>query len=207
MILIFEDKLPTTGRTGIKQRILDISKNLGISPNWLMAVINFETAGTFSPSIRNKFTQATGLIQFVPTTARSLGTSVEELKGMSFIRQLDFVERYYMPYKKKIKGFTDLYLATFFPLAIGKPDNWVLRSKNISAATIAKQNPVFGKNGAVTVGDIKRELLSRIPRELLKFLLENPGTVAPVLISFLATIGTYALYKRYNNGSNKKERQ
>ena len=44
---------------------------LGISEADLMAVMSFETGGTFNPNIRNAAgSGATGLIQFMPSTAR-----------------------------------------------------------------------------------------------------------------------------------------
>ena len=48
---------------------------LGISEADLMAVMSFETGGTFNPGIRNAAgSGATGLIQFMPSTAAGLGT-------------------------------------------------------------------------------------------------------------------------------------
>lgn len=186
MILVFKEKLPTTNRDAIIQKINSVSASLGVDPNWLMAVMNFETAGTFSPSIQNKTTKATGLIQFMPTTAQGLGTTVEALKNMDFIRQMDFVEKYYRPLKSKIKGFVDLYLATFFPIAIGKPEDWVLQTGGISAAKIAEQNPVFDQGGFVTVGKIKQVILSRIPAQYLDHVVkQNIGLVGIATAFFL----------------------
>ena len=145
-----------------------------------MAVINFESAGTFSPSIQNKYSGATGLIQFMPSTAKSLGTSVEALKYMDFLTQLNYVEKYYRPYRGKIKSFVDLYLATFFPVAMGKPDNFVIQTSKISPEVIAKQNPVFDldKNNSVTVGEIKKVILAKVPADYLKYIISKPGTIA-----------------------------
>lgn len=172
-MLIFEEKLPSRNRAAIINKIREVSSALGIEPNWLMAVINFESAGTFSPSIQNPYSDATGLIQFMPSTATSLGTTVTELKAMDFIQQLDYVKKYYWPYRTRIKGFVDLYLATFFPIAMGKPSNWVLRASGISAEKIAQQNPAFDEGGFVTVGKIKRVILSKIPAQYLSYVAKN----------------------------------
>ena len=195
-MLIFEDRLPSNDRTAIIAKIRSVSHNLGIDPNWLMAVINFETNGTFSTTIQNPFSNATGLIQFMPNTAAHLGTSIGQLKQMDFIRQLDVVERYYRPYKSKIKGFIDLYLATFFPLAMGKPDDWVLQTKTLSAKRIADQNPIFNDGGKVTVGSIKRALLKKIPTAYLKYLVvQNQGFVITSLLVVLAMVFRKPLVK------------
>ena len=56
-------------------KIEDISARLNCKPEDLMAVINAESG--FNPKARNKRSGATGLIQFMPRTARGLGTSTE----------------------------------------------------------------------------------------------------------------------------------
>ena len=44
---------------------------IGTRPEYLLAVMSFETGGTFSPGVRNAAgSGATGLIQFMPATAR-----------------------------------------------------------------------------------------------------------------------------------------
>ncbi len=40
---------------------------------WLYNLINFETAGTFSPTIKNPYSSARGLIQFIDSTAQDMG--------------------------------------------------------------------------------------------------------------------------------------
>ena len=58
---------------------------------------------------------------------------------------------------------------TFFPAAIGKPDDYVLQTSKLSAATIAKQNPFFdvNKDGKLTVGEIKRRMYESIPKAIV----------------------------------------
>ena len=86
-----------------RNRILEIAANLEAEPSYLMAAIAFETGRTFSPSVRNKASGATGLIQFMPSTATSLGTSTDELATMSAEAQLDFVARYFQPNRGKLR--------------------------------------------------------------------------------------------------------
>lgn len=61
---------------------------------WLAAVMDLETDGTFSPSIRNPTSKATGLIGFTNKTARRLGTTTNELAEMTAIEQLPYVRKY-----------------------------------------------------------------------------------------------------------------
>jgi hypothetical protein len=138
VMLAYENQVPLNIRSAFIKKVKEISQRLQISPNWLMAIMSFESANTFSPSIRNKSTNAVGLIQFMPSTAISLGTSTEQLSKMSALEQLNYVEKYLQPYKGKMKSYIDTYFSVFFPLAIGKPDDWVLQAKGLSANKIAR---------------------------------------------------------------------
>lgn len=165
--MIFKHKVPQAYREQFLSKVSEVANRLGINPNWLMAVMYFESAGTFSPSVGNHHTGAVGLIQFMPRTAQALGTTVTALAQMSAVEQLEFVYKYFAPYKSKIRSYTDLYLVTFFPLAVGKSDDFVLKTNSVSPQLIAKQNPIFdlNKDNIITVGEIKKVMLSRIPQE------------------------------------------
>lgn len=110
-----------------RAKVIEISRNLAVDPNWLMAVIGFETGYTFSPAVRNPSSSATGLIQFVQSTAIGLGTTTARLARMTAVEQLDYVERYYdaIP-SSRIRSLGDAYLAVLFPPGIGRPDTYVM---------------------------------------------------------------------------------
>lgn len=104
----------------------------GFPMEWLANLINFESGGTFNPSIQNSI-GATGLIQFLPSTAKGLGTSTNQLRQMSVKAQLSYVDKY-ISRALKNKGvlksdgmvkdtFTqqDLFMTIFYPVAVGKP--------------------------------------------------------------------------------------
>jgi hypothetical protein len=109
-----------------KQKVIQISHEIGIDPNHLMAVMAFETGGSFNPSEENPLSRATGLIQFMPSTARNLGTSIDQLRTMTAVQQLDFVRKYFLPFKNKLKNIEDTYMAVLLPKAIGTPNDSVL---------------------------------------------------------------------------------
>jgi hypothetical protein len=113
--------------------------------------------------------RATGLIQFMPDTALRLGTTNKALYSMTAIDQLHYVYKYFKPWTGKMKSYFDLYLVTFFPAAIGKPDDYVLQTGKLSASLIAKQNPFFdvNKDGKLTVGEIKRRMYESIPKAIV----------------------------------------
>jgi hypothetical protein len=200
MSLVYESKVPTSYRDDFVKKVREVSNRLGIDPNWLMAIIYTESARTFSPSIQNSI-GATGLIQFMPSTARGLGTTTTELKNMSAVEQLDYVEKYLNVYKNKLKSYTDTYFAIFFPLAIGKPDDWVLQSTGLSSSLIARQNPLFNtnKDDKIQVWEVKKVMLEKLPKEWV-----NDGSFSLAVKSYkgyltfgllLIAIGGLYIYK------------
>ena len=138
--MIFEH-LIKENKEAFFSKVREICQSLAIDPDWLMLVMWFETARTFRADIVNPVSKATGLIQIMPSTARSLGTTTEALKNMSNVEQLDYVKRYLAPYAGKMKNWLDVYCAVFYPVLIGKPDSYV-----IDREIVARQNPVFDLN-------------------------------------------------------------
>jgi hypothetical protein len=111
-----------------KAKLIEIAENIDVDPNCLISAMAFETGETFSPSIKNP-NGATGLIQFTPATAIELGTTTDDLAGMSAEDQMDYVEKYFQPYKNMLATIEDVYMAILWPAAIGKPNSWILFSK------------------------------------------------------------------------------
>lgn len=140
------------------------------APSDLLSCMAFESAETFSPSIRNAAgSGAVGLIQFMPATARGLHTTVEALASMSALEQLDYVEMYFAPYAERIHSLSDMYMAILLPKYVGKPDDSVLFSGGIAY----RQNSGLDadKDGKVT----KAEAAARVAAKKSKGLL--PGYV------------------------------
>lgn len=159
--MIFEE-LIKQNRTLFIQRVSEICSDLEIDPNWLMLTMWFETAGTLNHRIVNKISGATGLIQFMPSTAKQLGITTEQLRNMTNVEQLDYVHKYLKPYKGKMKNWLDVYCAVFWPAAIGKSDDYVITSD-----IVAKQNPVFDLNKDLNISkqEIRKALLKSIPEQ------------------------------------------
>lgn len=172
MKLLYIEKVQQN-RDAFEAKVIEICKKLGFNPNWLMFCMNLETAGTMSHTIINSI-GATGLIQFLPSTARDLGTTTAKLRTMSNVEQLDYVYKYFTKYgyAQKIYSFDDVYLAIFYPAAMGKPDTYVITSD-----TVARQNPMFDLNSDldITKLEIKTKLLSRIPAAYKDEFLKKKG--------------------------------
>ena len=168
--LLFETKLKESvlkcsAALFIKE-VIAICLRLQINPNWLMAVMELETAGTFNPAITNKLGY-TGLIQFGDEAAKDIGTTTKQLRSLNGLEQLHYVEKYLSRYKGKMKSLEDTYLAVFFPAAIGRPQGWVLQTSRLTPERIAKWNPLFdvNKDNTIQVWEIKQKLVQRIPNE------------------------------------------
>lgn len=151
-----------------KAKAMAISSKLALEADYLMSAMAFESGESFSPSIRNSQSGATGLIQFMPAIAEQMGTTVALLAGMTAEEQLDYVEKYFMPHQGKLQSIEDVYMAILWPAAIGKPDTFVL----FSAPGIAyQQNKGLDADhdGNVT----KQEAAAMVRAKLLKG--QGPG--------------------------------
>jgi hypothetical protein len=154
--------------TAFKQKVIKIAANLGVSPDYLMACMAFETGGTFSPSIKNAAgSGATGLIQFMPSTAKHLGTTVEALAKMDAVIQLDYVEKYFKLTNKPIKTLEDVYLSILYPAAVGKDANSALFTKGKKTY---EQNSGFdaNKDGIITPAEISVKVRAMYNKGLTK---------------------------------------
>ncbi|WP_289281572.1 MULTISPECIES: transglycosylase SLT domain-containing protein [unclassified Methylophaga] len=133
-----------------RAKVREIANNLGMNADWIMSVIAFETGNSFDPSAFNK-SGATGLIQFIPSTARYLGTSTAALSRMTAVQQLDYVERYYEDYASRIRNIGDAYMAVLWPAGINRADSYVLWQKVGKYAREYAQNAGLDKNDDDTI--------------------------------------------------------
>lgn len=164
--MIYEN-LITENRAAFLAKVAEIAAKLSIPADWLMIVFKIESS--MNHRAVNVVSGATGLIQFMPATAAGLGTTTAALRAMTNVQQLDFVFRYFKPYAGKINSITDLYTITFFPRALGKPDNFILQTDTISAGTIAAQNRPYdiNRDNQITFGELKAAIMRKIPSEAM----------------------------------------
>lgn len=152
-------------RTGIpeRQKLIAICDELRIPPDAISAVIAHESS--WNPAAKNPRGSATGLIQFIESTAKDLGTSTAELAKMTTLEQLEYVRRFYKRFAGRIKTAADALMAAFLPIYVGKPLDFVIAkeggTKMIGKRTEAEvyvANRGFDKaqKGFITVGDVTR---------------------------------------------------
>ena len=149
--------------------VIDMAKRLKLNPDWLMGVMQFESG--IDPHKKNYAgSGATGLIQFMPDTARGLGTSTGALGQMSATQQLPFVEKYFKNKAPHIKNMRDMYMSVLYPAAMGKGAEHTLfsaDSKSRLGKISYKQNAGLdtNKDGRVTAG----EAAAHPMRKLMEF--------------------------------------
>jgi hypothetical protein len=203
-MLIYIDKV-TSNRAAFETKVIDICKRLGIDSNWLMATMWIES--DLNHTAVNSASGATGLIQFLPSTAISLGTTVGKIKAMSNLEQLDWVYKYMKQYASKINNFTDCYFAVFFPAAIGKYSDWVLQSYGMSAEYVAGQNSGYdiNKDNELTFREVESKILLAVDPEYREILKADKVTtvvdwdavrIAKLILSIaLLVAGGWMIYK------------
>ena len=148
-----------------KSRVIEICGGLGCDPSFLMAAMAFETGERFTPDVENPVSHATGLIQFMPATAKALGTTIAALAQLSAVEQLDWVERYFKPYSGNLKSLSDVYMAILWPSAVGKPEAAILFSAPSQAY---EENKGLDSNhdGSVTKGEAASRVQNKLSRGL-----------------------------------------
>lgn len=179
-MLPFENKLSKE----FIDKVLAICSRLGLNPDYLIACMAFETGETFSASIRNKYSHAVGLIQFMPKTCASLmGVSNEairlmdsvellyftlEFANMSEVNQLDYVEKYFEPYKNKLLSLEDTYMAILWPAAIGKPNDFVLfRHDGMNPKRYLQNKGLdYNKDGLITKFEAAQKVRAKLDKGL-----------------------------------------
>ncbi|HEV7645972.1 MAG TPA: peptidoglycan-binding protein [Pyrinomonadaceae bacterium] len=144
-----------------RNKVIEIADRLLIDPNFLMAIMSFESGATFSPKIKSPVSSATGLIQFMAATAIHLGTTTAALAAMTAIDQLDFVEKYFLPFRGRLLTIEDAYMAVLFPKGIGKGRDFVLFEVG-SKAYKANKPLDFNADGKITVGEAAKKVAERL---------------------------------------------
>lgn len=153
-------------------KVETIANKLGTNPEYLVAVMNYETGGTFNPCVKNQAgSGAVGLIQFMPSTAKSLLNThteieaVEELCNMDREEQLDYVYEYYRGYSGNINSFSDAYMIVLCPNAIGREvftskDGSIVCDPNKDANAQYSQNEGLDENedGVITVAEASEKV-------------------------------------------------
>lgn len=133
-----------------RDKVRAIGEDVRIAANDIMSGIAWESGRSFRPDVRNMAgSGATGLLQFMPAIALTFFHTGAEIRAMSAAEahaaglaacerlaamtaeaQLDYVGKYLAPYRGRLHDLADLYMAILWPVAIGKPGDFVLFEKD-----------------------------------------------------------------------------
>ena len=157
--------------TEFTEGVTELAKKYNVPEDYLYAVMNFETGGTFNPAEKNKAgSGATGLIQFMPDTAKALGTTTDDLAKMSRSEQLKYVDKYLSD--KGIEGgsLSDVYMSVLFPAAVGKSDDFVLFGEGAMSGYTGKaydQNKGLDLDGdgRITKAEASSKVVELLPKQ------------------------------------------
>lgn len=145
------------GDTEFLNAVDNTANMLGVTSDQLLAVMDFETIGSFDPAEKSGTSSATGLIQFIESTAGDLGTTTEELAKMTRTEQMVYVNRYLSRFQGRIKNTGDIYMAVHWPRAVGKNDSYVMYRRG-SDNYSANQSLDTNNDGTVTRGEALQRL-------------------------------------------------
>lgn len=174
--------------------LLEVCKRIECDPLDLLSVMMSESG--VNAAARNPNGNATGLIQFMPSTLKSLryAGTWETFRHLSATKQLEWVERYYQPWKKAAGTWTmaKLYQATFLPatLSQGSDDGTVIAAHMGKLGWAYDANGLFdaNKDGAITVGElglaIKRNAKGARWNEIVARLREAQGDKDAAAVPF-----------------------
>jgi hypothetical protein len=154
-----------------RDRVWWIADTLKLDPDDLMAVMAWESGETFSASVKNMAgSGATGLIQFMPSTAKSLGTTTTALAKMTPEDQLNFVYKYFRPFQGRLNNLGDVYSAVLWPKGVGQPDHYIF----FQGGTAYRQNAGLdiNKDAKITRAEAVAKVQAKKARGLLP---ENVG--------------------------------
>ncbi|WP_193609285.1 peptidoglycan-binding domain-containing protein [Nocardioides lijunqiniae] len=136
-----------------------MAQRLGAQPEHIMAAMSFETGGTFASDVRNPRSSATGLIQFMDSTAKGMGTTTSALAQMSPVEQLTYVEKYFEPHRGHLGDLESVYTS----ILAGHPasGNEALFTQGDRAYGPNRELDV-NRNGVITAAEATAHVRSRM---------------------------------------------
>lgn len=173
---------------GFEHKVRQVSRKLNIPAEWLMAVMHSESK--FDASVSNfRGSGATGLIQFMPATARDFGITTRQLKNLSHVEQLDYVYQYLNAKQQQYRPFeslTDLYLSILYPKALGEDFCYTLYAKPSDSYRLNIGLDI-NSDGNVTVQDVDKYLKRKYPSA---YVIGKPGKTPDTDIRMISSVGS-----------------
>ena len=148
-----------------------LCKKMGSKPEELLALMLFESGGTMSPAKGNGLGYY-GLIQFGDAAASTIGTSTANLRQMSRVQQMEYVDKYfsYWMKTKNVKPpmtLAQMYLLVAYPAYVNAPPDEILAGPDGPRQTLWKNNPGWRIGGGKTNNIITRESIGNAPKAFI----------------------------------------
>ncbi|WP_432480816.1 hypothetical protein [Moraxella sp. ZY200743] len=145
------------------------AQQLGINPNYLASVISFETSGTFSTSIKNPKSSATGLIQFMQdadgTSHKNskdwdyYGMSRAQFGALSAMEQMQYVVKFF-----KGKGLkAGASLGEVYDAVIGTGYRKGTQAYELNRVWDTNKNGIIEKGESIKSGAFKNHIKNFFP--------------------------------------------
>lgn len=153
------------------------ASRIGVDPSWLAGLIEFESGGRWDPAIRNPYSSARGLLQWLDATARGLGyaSSLDLVsRNPTIDAQLRGPVVAYLAPLGPFPSLQSLAMAVFYPAFRTAPADTVFPS-NVRAA-----NP-----GIRTVADY----VSKVAAKIVPWPGGAAPSPAPIVPSWALLIG------------------
>jgi len=141
-----------------KDAVLSAFERAGYPRAEAERVVGMESG--WNPAAVNRQSNAAGLIQFMPSTLRSMGYTGPPFATLSPLEQVPWIERYLKGIGKRWSVPGDTYLAIFSPKFMGAPDDTVMYPVGSAAW---RMNPALrsGDDGPITAASVRRLVLPR----------------------------------------------
>jgi hypothetical protein len=160
-------------------KVKEVCKGLGCNYIDLLCCMQFES--NMNPAQRNLAgSSATGLIQFMASTAKILGTTTDYLASLTRTQQMDWVEKYFKNTKiSKVPNPTlsDVYMGILGPAYCGQPESTPVYTKP-SANYYGNAGLDSDGNGAITKAEAASKPASKrayVMQQLVNAGVEKPG--------------------------------
>jgi hypothetical protein len=155
-----------------------VSSKYGFSPGALIGLMQSESG--VNPQSVNSKSGATGLIQFIPATARALGTSTDALHRMNRAQQMKYVDAFFSPYASGLRGASagKLYAYVFLPGRAGRQSG--ILTENPEKYYTDNRGLDVNRDGRITISDLDRRIASKAKEAKVGGLFSGPTAGYPM---------------------------
>jgi hypothetical protein len=156
-LLSGDQLLPPEEDFEFMRELENMSARTNIPVEYILAIIAKETKRTFDPSIKSGTSSATGLVQLLEKTAKEYGTTTKDLRKMTRVQQLPYVEKIITRQSKgtKPRNLVDTYMSVAIPKHVSTAKDKKLYLKG---GRVYKANPSWDSENK---GYISKETIEK----------------------------------------------